>query len=88
MKAVAVFPGTPGSIHLADLPKPSIDDIPDERGVLVEVLRVGVDGTDKRSTTPSTRGPGGSGDLHALRSLGPGRSGYSRRLFSGCGGWR
>ena len=47
MKAVAVFPGTPGSIHLADLPTPSVDDIPDGHGVLVEVLRVGVDGTDK-----------------------------------------
>ena len=47
MKAVAVFPGKPNSIHLADLPEPSVDDIPDGRGVLVEVSRVGVDGTDK-----------------------------------------
>jgi threonine dehydrogenase-like Zn-dependent dehydrogenase len=47
MKAVAVFPGKPDSIHLADLPEPSVDDIPNGRGVLVEVLRVGVDGTDK-----------------------------------------
>ncbi len=47
MKAMAVVPGTPGSIHLAEMPEPSIDDIPDGRGVLVEVLRVGVDGTDK-----------------------------------------
>jgi threonine dehydrogenase-like Zn-dependent dehydrogenase len=47
MKAVAVFPGKPGSIHLADLPEPSVDDVPGGRGVLVEVLRVGVDGTDK-----------------------------------------
>jgi threonine dehydrogenase-like Zn-dependent dehydrogenase len=47
MKAMAVFPGKPGSIHLADLPEPSVDDVPDGRGVLVEVLRVGVDGTDK-----------------------------------------
>ena len=47
MKAVAVFPGKPGSIHLTDLPEPSIEDVPDGRGVLVEVLRVGVDGTDK-----------------------------------------
>ncbi len=29
------------------MPKPSIDEIPDGRGVLVKVLRVGVDGTDK-----------------------------------------
>src|SRR5918911_3211451 len=47
MKAMAVFPGKPNSIHLADLPEPSVDDISDGRGVLVEVLRVGVDGTDK-----------------------------------------
>jgi threonine dehydrogenase-like Zn-dependent dehydrogenase len=47
MKAVAVYPGKAGSIHLADLPEPKVDDVPDGRGVLVEVLRVGVDGTDK-----------------------------------------
>ena len=47
MKAVAVFPGKPNSIHLADLPEPEVDDVPDGRGVLVEGLRVGVDGTDK-----------------------------------------
>ena len=47
MKAIAVFPGKPNSIHLAELPKPSVDDIPNGRGVLVKVLRVGVDGTDK-----------------------------------------
>ena len=32
---------------LADLPKPSLDQVPNGRGVLVKVLRVGVDGTDK-----------------------------------------
>ena len=47
MKAVAVFPGKPDSVHLADLPKPSVHEIPGGRGVLVKVLRVGVDGTDK-----------------------------------------
>jgi threonine dehydrogenase-like Zn-dependent dehydrogenase len=47
MKAIAVFPGKPGSVHLADLPKPSVNDVPNGRGVLVKVLRVGVDGTDK-----------------------------------------
>ena len=47
MKAIAVFPGKPNSIHLADLPEPGVEDVPDGRGVLVEVLRVGVDGTDK-----------------------------------------
>ena len=47
MRAVAVYPGKPNSIHLADLPKPAIHEVPDGRGVLVKVLRVGVDGTDK-----------------------------------------
>src|SRR5437867_4048809 len=47
MKAIAVFPGKSNSVHLAELPKPSVNDIPGGRGVLVKVLRVGVDGTDK-----------------------------------------
>jgi len=47
MKAVAVFPGKANSAHLAALDKPSLDSVPDGRGVLVRVLRVGVDGTDK-----------------------------------------
>jgi len=47
MKAIAVFPGKPNSIHLTELPKPSLGEIPNGRGVLVKVLRVGVDGTDK-----------------------------------------
>lgn len=47
MRAIAVFPGKPNSVHLAELPKPSASDIPNGRGVLVRVLRVGVDGTDK-----------------------------------------
>src|ERR1700750_3317032 len=47
MKAISVFPGKPNSVHVADLPKPSLDQVPNGRGVLVKVLRVGVDGTDK-----------------------------------------
>jgi glucose 1-dehydrogenase len=47
MKAIAVFPGKPNSVHVAELPKPTLDDIPNGHGVLVKVLRVGVDGTDK-----------------------------------------
>ncbi len=47
MKAIAVRPGVRNSIHLEEIPKPSVDDVPDGRGVLVQVLRVGVDGTDK-----------------------------------------
>src|SRR6516225_5821277 len=47
MKAIAVIPGKPDSVHLAELKKPSVDDVPNGRGVLVRVLRVGIDGTDK-----------------------------------------
>ncbi len=47
MKAIAVKPGIPNSVHLVDMPKPTVDDIAGGRGVLVKVLSVGVDGTDK-----------------------------------------
>ncbi len=47
MQAIAVRPGKPGSVFLAELDKPSLEEIPNGRGVLVKVLRVGVDGTDK-----------------------------------------
>jgi threonine dehydrogenase-like Zn-dependent dehydrogenase len=47
VKAIAVHPGKPNSVHLADVPKPGVEDVPGGRGVLVKVLCVGVDGTDK-----------------------------------------
>ncbi len=47
MNAVAVIPGKPNSIHLRQVPKPGLADVPNGRGVVVKVLRVGVDGTDK-----------------------------------------
>jgi glucose 1-dehydrogenase len=47
VKAVAVTPGKPNSAHLANLDKPSLESVPNGRGVLVKVLRVGIDGTDK-----------------------------------------
>jgi threonine dehydrogenase-like Zn-dependent dehydrogenase len=47
MKAIAVTPGKPRSVHLREVPKPRLEDVPGGRGVLVKVLRVGVDGTDK-----------------------------------------
>lgn len=47
MKAIAVRPGTPNSVHLAELDKPTVDEIPGQRGVLVRVLKVGVDATDR-----------------------------------------
>lgn len=47
MKAIAVFTGKPNTVHLTEVTKPTLDQIPNGRGVLVKVLRVGVDGTDK-----------------------------------------
>src|SRR5213596_1013475 len=47
MRAIAVYPGKPNSIHPAELPKPTLSDVPGGRGVLVRLLRCGVDGTDK-----------------------------------------
>jgi threonine dehydrogenase-like Zn-dependent dehydrogenase len=47
MRAIAVLPGKPDSAHLTEVPKPALDEIANGRGVLVRVLRVGVDGTDK-----------------------------------------
>src|SRR5918912_4251933 len=47
MKAIAVYPGQPNSMHLADLPMPQLEEVPNGRGVLVRMLRCGVDGTDK-----------------------------------------
>ena len=47
MRAIAVNPDTPGSIHVRTVRRPAVDDVPDGRGVLVQVLRVGLDGTDK-----------------------------------------
>jgi glucose 1-dehydrogenase len=47
MRAVAVYPGMANSVHLAEMAKPLVTEVPGGRGVLVKVLRVGVDGTDK-----------------------------------------
>lgn len=47
MKAVAVIPGKPNSVHLAEMPRPRVEDVPGGRGVLVRVLKVGVDATDR-----------------------------------------
>jgi glucose 1-dehydrogenase len=47
MKAVAVIPGTPNSMHLREIREPEVEDIAGGRGVKVRVLRVGVDGTDR-----------------------------------------
>src|SRR3954466_6584002 len=47
MQAIAVHPGRAHSVHLAELPKPLLTDVPHGRGVLVRVLKVGVDATDR-----------------------------------------
>jgi threonine dehydrogenase-like Zn-dependent dehydrogenase len=47
MKAVAVTPGKPKSVHLVEMDKPAVADVRGGRGVLVEVLRAGVCGTDR-----------------------------------------
>ncbi len=55
MKAVAVLPGKPNSVHLREIPTPRLADqphphvclIPEGRGVLVKVLQIGVDATDR-----------------------------------------
>lgn len=47
MKAIAVTPMQANSAHLVEMNKPSVADITEGRGVLVEVLRVGACGTDR-----------------------------------------
>lgn len=47
MKAVTVTPGTPNSATLREVPEPDVESVPDGRGVLVRILRVGLDGTDR-----------------------------------------
>jgi len=48
MLAIAVHPGTAHSMHLReDHPEPELDGVPDGRGVLVELVACGVDGTDR-----------------------------------------
>src|SRR5881296_2223077 len=73
MKAVAVVPGKPNSVHLADLPKPSVDEIPGGRGVLVKVLRVGVDGTDKEINAAEYGAPPAGFDFLVIGHEGFGR---------------
>ncbi|MEX0792689.1 MAG: glucose 1-dehydrogenase [Pirellulaceae bacterium] len=65
MKAIAVTPGTPNSVHLADIPTPSLDQFPNGKGVLVRVLKVGVDATDKE-INDSLYGNAPPGDNHLV----------------------
>jgi glucose 1-dehydrogenase len=64
MKAIAVYPGKPDSMHLEDIPMPNVTDIPGGNGVVVKVLHVGVDGTDKEiNQAKYGRAPEGSNFL-------------------------
>ncbi|MFP6676750.1 MAG: glucose 1-dehydrogenase [Pirellulaceae bacterium] len=47
MKAIAVHPGKPNSVHLEEIAEPTLDSIDDGMGVFVRVLKVGVDATDR-----------------------------------------
>jgi threonine dehydrogenase-like Zn-dependent dehydrogenase len=47
MKAVVITPGKADSVRLIDMPAPSFKDVPGDRGVLVRVLRVGLDSIDR-----------------------------------------
>lgn len=47
MRAVAITPRQPGTARLVELPEPVAADWPGGRGVAVELLEVGVDGTDR-----------------------------------------
>jgi glucose 1-dehydrogenase len=73
MKAIAVTPGKKDSVHLADLPKPSVADVPNGRGVLVRVLRVGVDGTDREISDAEYGAPPPGSDFLVLGHEGFGR---------------
>lgn len=46
MKAIAVYPRKPNSVHLEEIEKPSLDEIPDGRGILMKTISIGVDATD------------------------------------------
>src|SRR6185369_2297917 len=73
MKAIAVVPGKKHSVHLAELPKPSVSDVPNGRGVLVKVLRVGVDGTDREINDAEYGAPPPGSDFLVLGHEGFGR---------------
>jgi threonine dehydrogenase-like Zn-dependent dehydrogenase len=47
MRAIAVRPGVNGSVHTRDVPRPTIADVAGGQGVLVDVVRVGICGTDR-----------------------------------------
>lgn len=46
IKAIAILPGMPGSLHVREVERPSLDDVPEGRGVRVGIIRAGLCGTD------------------------------------------
>jgi threonine dehydrogenase-like Zn-dependent dehydrogenase len=65
IQAVAVIAGKAGSLHLREVRRPRVDDVPGGRGALVEVIRVGVDGTD-REIADAEYGTAPEGDEHLV----------------------
>jgi len=65
MKSVAVFPGQSNSVHLEEIEKPSLEQYPNGLGVLVRVLKVGVDATD-REINEALYGNAPAGDKHLV----------------------
>jgi len=65
MKAIAVYPGQKNSVHLEEIRKPEVSDIADGKGVLVKVLKVGVDATD-REINDALYGNPPTGDKHLV----------------------
>jgi len=47
MRALAITPCQAHTARLVELPMPRLEDVPSGRGVLVKILQVGMDGTDK-----------------------------------------
>ncbi|MFV2065203.1 MAG: glucose 1-dehydrogenase [Chloroflexota bacterium] len=47
MKAIAVVPGSHHSVHLRDVPRPSLDAVGAGRGVRLAIIRAGLCGTDR-----------------------------------------
>jgi threonine dehydrogenase-like Zn-dependent dehydrogenase len=47
MKAIAITPGKKDSLRVIEIPKPHLQAVSENRGVLVKILQVGLDGTDK-----------------------------------------
>ena len=43
MKAIAVVPGKPDSVHLAEMPRPSVDEVPGGRGVRIRFMTAATD---------------------------------------------